>query len=177
MADDTKDVPFTSPEDWKTPNTTAYTKILGSALRRRNAETLYRQSAYDKIAGQQRSSEQSIRDTSAQTLGGNNTGGMTTALIAQQRASAPYASADLAAREAGRQSAMATGQALLNKKQSQANWYSTMIAPYLHQQEIEAQLAIGMANASAAEAGAAATVDAAKTAANAQIWSSIIGIL
>lgn len=164
-------------DDWSKPATHAYQDILADSLRNRTAGQQYRQAAYDRIAGQTRAAEDAIRDQGAQAFGGNNPSGMTGALVAQQRAKAPYAAADLAAREAGRQSALSTGAALIAKKQAQANWYSTMITPYLHEQDTEAGLASGIAAASAMESQADATVDAAKVGATAQILGSIIGIL
>lgn len=174
MAEDIKQYNY---EDWQSNSTRAYGKILSSQLRDRTAGQRYRQEAYDRIAGTTRAAEQGIKDTSVQAYGMNNPSGTTGALIAQQRAKAPYASADLAAREAGRQSAISTGNALIAKKQAQANWYSTMIAPYLHEQDTQAGLAVGLANAEALGAQADAAVSAAKIGANAQIIGSIIGAL
>lgn len=144
MSDDSQ-LEQVSSSDWNKPTTSAYGKILSNMLRDRTATATYRQSAYDTIAAQTRAAETGIKDASIQAYGVNNPSGQTGALIGQQRAKAPYASADIAAKEMGRQSALSTGQAILNKKQSQANWYSTMIAPWLQEQELKSGMALGLA--------------------------------
>ncbi len=141
----------------RTKNRRAYSKILGDMLGNRMAGQQYRQVAYDRIAGQTRSAEDAYRDMGTQAYGFNNPSGMTSALVAQTRAKAPYAAADLAAREAGRQSSINTGRAILDKQQQHANLYSTVIAPYLQNKEIENQAALGLAQMAAmGSAGGAA---------------------
>lgn len=158
IVEDTSELSDTYHPDWdigRTKGRKAYTKILNDALRNRTATQQYRQVAYDRLGAQQRSGEQALQDYGAQTYGFNNPSGMTTALIAQQRQRMPFGAANLAAKEAGRQSAMATGQAILNKQQQHANLYSTVIAPYLQNKDIENQAALGLAQLAAAGGGGA----------------------
>lgn len=154
---DLSDIPAPDEDVGRTKNRKAYSQILSDALRNRTAGQRYRQVAYDRIAGTTRAGEEAFRDMGAQTYGFNNPSGMTTALIANQRARAPYATADLLAREAGRQSAINTGRAILDKQQQRANLWATYASPYLQNKEIENNAAIGLAQmAAAGSAGGAA---------------------
>lgn len=141
-------------DDWAGNGIKAYHKELAAALSDRQAGPRYRQAMYDTIAAQQRSAEQGIRDQGAMAYGVNNPSGMTGALIAAQRAKAPYASADLAAREAGKQSMYNAGQGIENLKQQHANWYSTVNGPFLQNKSIETGAATSLASLAAGGTGA-----------------------
>lgn len=152
-----------------------YQKQLTSALSDHSAGPQYRQSMYDTIGAQQLSAEQGIHDNAAQAYGVNNPTGMTGALIAAQRAKAPYASADLAAKAAGQQSTINAGQALENLKQQHANWYATASGPFLQNKSIETGAATSLA--SLAGPGAVGPSGAQNAASGLGAASSIVSIL
>lgn len=139
---------------WNTKPVRAYYRILRNQLRQDPAEQAYRQRAYEDVGRQQMAANQAVRANSATAFGMNNPTGFQTALMAQNALMAPYGAADLAAREAGRQSSQTTGQALLNAKQMHANWYSTLMGPWLQMENIEAQKQIAAMQAAAAAAAA-----------------------
>lgn len=124
--------------DFRTNNVQGYNRILADMLRDRQAGPRYRAEAFDRIAGQTRAAESAIQEGASQAYG-FNPAGQTSALVAQQRAKAPYAAADLAAREHARQSSLQTGQALLQKKMGAANWYTTMLQPYFNDRSLDLQ--------------------------------------
>lgn len=175
---DLSDTPNPGMDVGRTPARHAYSKILHDQLSNRFASQRYRQAAYDRIAGTTRAGEEAYRDMGAQTYGFNNPSGMTTALIANQRARAPYASADLLAREAGRQSSINTGRALMDKQQSHANLYATYVSPYLQNKEIENNAALGLAQmAAAGGSGASGSSSSATTTAAIGAGGSIVSAL
>lgn len=142
-------------DDYTKQGEEAYRQFLQNSLRSPNrmAAQTYRGASYDAVANQTQAAENAIQDNAASTLGFGNTSGMTGQQIANVRQQAPYASAELAAREAGRQSTINTGSALANSKQMQANWYATLKNLNLQDQQIQAQTALGLAQLDAAGQG------------------------
>lgn len=123
----------------------AYSKLLNDMLRTRYAGQRFRQAGYDRLSSQQLSAEDAIRSNNIGAYGVNNPSGRGAAQVAQLRASMPYGQVDLAARQAGRADVMNVGQAILNKRQMNANIYSTYMNAYLNNKQIENNAALGLA--------------------------------
>ena len=140
-----EDTPLPKWEDRHTNISRRYSTILNSNLRRNAGAGPYRQAAYDRIAGNQLGAEEAIRQNATYAYGGMNPSGRTGALIAQQRANAPYGQADIAAREMARSANLETGQAGLAKSQAVANRYISLLNPYLLNKQIENKTALGLA--------------------------------
>ena len=144
-------------DDYTRRGEQAYRQFLQNSLRSPNrmATQAYRGASYDAVANQTQAAEDAIQENSAATLGFGNTSGTTGQQIANVRQKAPYAAAELAAREAGKQSQVNMGSALANSKQMQANWYATLKNLNLQDQQIQAQTALGLAQLDAAGQGGA----------------------
>lgn len=139
---------------WNTRPVRRYGRILNNQLSRDPAEQAYRVRAYEDIGNQTIAAQDQARFGGAQAFGFNNPSGIPLALSMQANMSAPYGKADMEAQEAGRQSAQNTGQAILNMKQMHANWYQTLMGPWLQNKNIESQMQIAQMQAAAAAAAA-----------------------
>jgi hypothetical protein len=141
-------------EVWK-PKIGGWTKDPGIQLQRTymlnelgrgglNAEQAYRRAASEQIGQNVQASQDAARRGGAAAFGMGNPSGMVGRLQSAAQLSAPYASAELNAREAGRGAMLNTGQAYQNMKQAQANWYATGIGPWLQYQQIKNAAAFGL---------------------------------
>lgn len=117
-------------------------------------EQAFRQSAYADLAAQQSQANDQAQRAIMGSFGTNQPTGLTAEMMRQSALGADYGGADLAAREAGRQAMMQTGQELEAQKQRQANWYVSVVVPLLQKMSMDVQKEIAEAQISAA-AGAA----------------------
>lgn len=123
----------------------AYGRILQRQLRERPAEEAYKNAAFNSIARNVRSAEDASRMGSAQALGINNPSLMPAQIATQARLNAPYGEAILRARTLGREQARQAGKDLLARRQANANFYATVMSPFVSNKGIESEVAIGMA--------------------------------
>lgn len=124
----------------------AYGKILQGQLRERPAARAYRQVAFDSIGRNVRGAEEAARGSSAAALGIQNASAMPAQVSAIARAQAPYAEARMKANQIGRAESRQAGQDLFARRQANANYWATVMGPWLQNKNIEAGLGLGMAS-------------------------------
>jgi hypothetical protein len=108
----------------------------------RESEQRTRAMMFETLGAQQSEANRAGTQALTQGFGLNNPTGLQAEMQRRNALQADYAGANLASREASRRTRLEMGQALQASKQAQANWYSTLVGPYLQQQAMESQLAM-----------------------------------
>ena len=139
---------------WNTKPVKGYYRLLGNMLRQDPAEHMYRQRAYEDLGQQTMAATQGAQMGATSAFGFNNPSGITSSLMQRAYMSAPYGSADMAAEEAGRQSTIGTGNALMDAKQRHANWYASLKNIRLSYEQMKIQEEVAKAQAAASAAAA-----------------------
>ena len=106
-----------------------------------DAEQAARTAAFSTIGNQTQAASDQARRGTVGMIGANNPNGMLPSIQSQIQMQAPYAQAEQQAGIAGKQAVSNAGQGWQNLKQSQANWFATMMQPYLTQEQIKMQAA------------------------------------
>ena len=136
----------------KNKTSRSYSNYLAKALGRGglDAEQAYRQQAYGTIANQTMAARDAARTGVAGAFGANNPSGLTAALQSRAQLAAPYAQAGMQATMAGQNQQMRLGQGWQDARQRNANFYTTLMGPYLQNKQIEQAAALAAAQAGGA---------------------------